>query len=77
MVCGGVKKIEVHHIIPFSQNPELELDPNNLITLCETKKYGINCHLLIGHCGNYRWSNPDVVQDANYWRLKIIEARNH
>jgi hypothetical protein len=76
-VCGGDTKLEVHHKQTFSSHPELELDANNLITLCEAKRYGINCHLLIGHCGNYRWSNPDVVEDANCWNKKIKEAKNH
>jgi hypothetical protein len=39
----------------------LELTPDNLITLCESKKYGITCHLFVGHRGNYRLFNPDVV----------------
>jgi len=70
-VCGSTEKLEVHHIKPFSQNPELELDPNNLITLCEGKKYGVNCHLFFGHLGNYKKFNPNVRQDANEWNLKL------
>ena len=59
-ICGGKKKIEVHHIIPFYLAPDMELNPKNLMTLCENKKYGINCHLLVGHLGNYRRINPNV-----------------
>jgi hypothetical protein len=70
IVCGGKDKIEVHHIIPFSVAPHMELDKDNLATLCESKKQGINCHLYIGHCGDYHHSYgfffAKRVRDANY-----------
>jgi len=71
--CGGNKILEVHHIQPFNKNPELELDLNNLITLCESKKNGVCCHLLFGHLGNYRSININVVQDVKNWYNKITE----
>ena len=70
-VCGGIKKLEVHHIIPFNDNPSLELEPSNLITLCESKSFGIVCHLLIGHLGNYRKTNSNVTEDAKIWNDKL------
>jgi len=70
-VCGGSKKVEVHHVIPFSVAPDLELDPSNLVSLCEAKKYGLNCHLLIGHLGNYRRTNPNFWTDAISWSMKL------
>lgn len=70
-VCGGKDKVEVHHIVPFNTNPELELEPTNLISLCESKSYGIVCHVLVGHCGNYKKINPEAVNDAAYWFKKI------
>lgn len=69
--CGGKKKLEVHHRIPFHENPHLELHWENLITLCETGKRGLNCHLLIGHLGDYRRTNPDVGADAKAWKEKL------
>lgn len=72
-VCGGKKSLEVHHIKPFNSHPELELDPNNLITLCESKKNGANCHLLFGHLGNYKTINPNSVQDSKIWFGKISQ----
>ena len=39
-LCGGEKKLEVHHMRPFHLHPELELEPSNLITLCEADKGG-------------------------------------
>ena len=71
VVCGSKVKREVHHIIPFSIAPDLELDHANLMTLCENKKYGINCHLLIGHLGNYRRVNPSAELDALTWGFKL------
>lgn len=62
--CGETKKVEVHHIKPFHLNPELELDPSNLITLCETATKGIICHLNIGHNGSYKNINENVLEDA-------------
>jgi len=70
-ICGSKVKLEVHHVIPFNVAPDKELDPENLITLCERKKYGINCHLLVGHLGNYRNMNPGVKADALFWRAKL------
>jgi len=69
-VCGGKEKLEVHHKKVFHLNPQLELDPNNLITLCESGANGINCHLAVGHLGNFKSFNPSVEADA-----KIIRAR--
>ena len=62
--CGSVNKLEVHHIKPFHLHPELELDPTNFISLCESGDHGINCHLQVGHLGNFKNENPNVVRDA-------------
>jgi len=59
--CGSNKKLQVHHILPFSNNPELELEESNLISLCMDKN---ECHLKIGHGGSFRFYNPSVVDDA-------------
>jgi len=70
-VCGSKKKVEVHHVIPFSLAPDLELEPSNFISLCENKKYGINCHLLLGHLGNYRRFNASVKADVMFFRMRL------
>lgn len=60
--CGTKNNLEVHHVLPFHINPELELDWNNLITLCD------DCHWLFGHCKlNWKCYNPNVTED-----IKII-----
>jgi 5-methylcytosine-specific restriction enzyme A len=66
-VCKSKKNLEVHHIVPFNVDPTLELDYNNLITLCE----GNRCHLRWGHLDNYRSYNSSVVLDAWQWKCKI------
>lgn len=60
--CGGSIKPQVHHIKPFHLYRELELEPTNLITLCEHGK--TECHLKIGHLGNFKRENINVVADA-------------
>lgn len=70
-VCGGTSKLEVHHINPFHSYPELELDSNNLITLCESKSFGVVCHLFVGHLGSYKKINLNCIEDAKVWREKL------
>jgi 5-methylcytosine-specific restriction protein A len=73
-VCGGKKLVEVHHIKPFHLFPELELDQNNLITLCEDYSHtAANHHCFIGHLGQWKNINPDVIADAGAWNKKLIK----
>jgi len=74
-VCSCNIDVEVHHIKPFHLYPDLELDPSNLISLCETKKYGVNCHLFFGHLGNYKTENLHVLDDVNTWKKRFNERR--
>jgi len=59
--CGGTEKLNAHHIVPFHHDSSLELDHNNLITLCMSK---CECHLHIGHSGSFKEFNPNVRSDA-------------
>lgn len=61
--CGNSEELEVHHIKPFHLFPEMELDTNNLITLCEDKKF--NCHIKMGHNGNWKSYNDHIKQDCD------------
>lgn len=89
-VCGSRINVQVHHKKPFHLFPELELDPNNLVSLCEGKKPGLvrrfllaahmvaedpgNHHLNIGHNGHFKDYNPNVDADIAKYK-KIIEAK--
>lgn len=71
-VCGSKDNLECHHVRPFHLHPELELEPTNLITLCESKSLGgLNCHLIWGHLSNFRSWNENVVKDAAEWLKKF------
>lgn len=58
-ICNGTESLQVHHKMPYHIKPELELDPNNLLTLCE--KPSRNCHFTWGHL--YNWSNYNARID--------------
>lgn len=68
--CGGTEGVEVHHVRPVHLFPHLELDPTNLLTLCE--RPGRNCHLVFGHLLSFRegW-NARVRADAADYRAKV------
>lgn len=64
--CGKTKKLEVHHIKPVHKYPDLELDPNNLITLCADP-----CHIVFGHLKHFKSWNKDVIEDCENYLSKI------
>ena len=70
-VCGGREHLNVHHIRPFHLYPELELDPDNLITLCEGST--CNCHLFFGHLGDFKSYNLNIKADA----ARMLKAREN
>jgi 5-methylcytosine-specific restriction protein A len=59
--CNGQTRLNVHHVQPFHLRPELELDFDNLITLCMGP---VECHLKIGHGDDFKAWNPGVREDA-------------
>lgn len=61
--CGVKNDLQVHHVKPFHLDPSLELNFTNFITLCE-KKGGFECHLHVGHHGNFKSENPNVREEA-------------
>ena len=63
--CGRTDGLEVHHIIPFHVEPKLELEADNLITLCEK-----SCHFIVGHFSDWTLYNPDGVATCSefQWR---------
>jgi hypothetical protein len=71
--CGSTEDLQVHHVIPFNLDSSKECDPENLITLCARKTH--NCHLWIGHGGNYKTYNPNCREDAQYFHTMITSRK--
>lgn len=69
--CGSTENLEVHHLVPYAVAPELELSVSNLMTLCESKKLGFSCHLVIGHHGNFKLANKWAREDAKTWHERM------
>lgn len=69
--CGRSKKLEVHHIEPVHVNPDKELDPTNLITLCDDP-----CHFVFGHLLDYKSWNKNVVKDCLVY-LNRVKNKPH
>lgn len=55
--CGGTEHLQVHR-----RRPTPELDEKNLITLCMGP---LECHLMLGHGGSFRYYNPDATTAAD------------
>lgn len=66
--CGSTALLQVHHITPFNENPDLELESTNLITLCAWN----HCHVDIGHGDGYKYYNPIVREHAAALKSGVI-----
>src|SRR5258706_2850778 len=69
--CRGTKTLEVHHKKPVHLYPALELDLTNLITLCEANR---DCHLDIGHLGNWKLENSSVIDMSSAYMRALRTA---
>ena len=68
--CGSRENLVAHHKTPVHVDPTLELEPDNLVTLCEGD--GMNCHLTFGHLGHW-WSwNKNVARDAARFLARVL-----
>lgn len=65
-VCSGRKSVQLHHKKPRHLFPELALDENNFLPLCNRK--GVSCHFLIGHMGSYHTYNANITEVAKLVR---------
>lgn len=69
-VCGKkgtfLSPLNVHHIVPFHNDPTLELSQSNFITLCPRD------HLIFGHLGSWKSYNSEVAKDSEIWYSKIV-----
>lgn len=73
--------VQVHHVLPFHfcillGRPDLELDPRNLITLCEKEKgqEAQDHHLLLGHLDDFQSYNKDVRDFADIFKGQDMTA---
>lgn len=72
---GGTRGLQVHHaIMPFHfcillGRPDLELDPRNLLVLCEDEAGVVtqDHHLLLGHLRDFRSYMPDAKSACARW----------
>lgn len=71
--CGSKIHLNVHHCKPFHLHPELELDPANLLTLCENPVS--NHHYLFGHFQDWGLYNPRVREMAAEYLAAFEAAR--
>lgn len=71
--CGRIVALNVHHIKPFHLYPGAELDPGNLLTLCEGPT--MNCHLWFGHLGAWVYYNPAVLIMVAPMLVAVREVR--
>ena len=68
--CGRAKRLEVHHLRPYHLFPSMELDPTNLMTLCASP-----CHIVFGHCGDWKKFNLYAIVDAATHLSHVEESR--
>ena len=70
VACGTKNKLEVHHVIPVHVDKGRELDPTNMITLCQDD------HLVFGHFHDWQAWNPAAAVDTkNYMLLLTMRMR--
>lgn len=79
--CGRQENLQVHHVRPYHLFPDLELDPDNLVTLCVGGP--INCHYLAGH-GGAGWHRFVESVDGSIEQvrdliatLRVMASSNH
>jgi len=68
---GSKNRLQVHHKIPVSVQPELAADPNNLVTL--TKE----AHLTLGHGCDWKNFNPHIDKDIESVQKGIVKTKKY
>ena len=69
-VCNTKKNLSCHHLLPYNKFPAEELNPENLVTLCESA--GMNCHITFGHLGDFKFYNQNALEDIGIWHAKFL-----
>lgn len=71
IVCGRTA-VTAHHVVPVHIDPSLELEPTNLVPVCEPAS---GHHLWLGHLGDWSSWNPLVQRDAR-WAWVAVNKPN-
>lgn len=74
--CGSFKNLECHHIKNYAEFPELRLDLNNAVPLCDENAAGTpGCHqvfhYIYGRNGNGRRQLREFLGEKKWRRCKI------
>ena len=70
--CGSYTRIDLHHVKPVAQFPELEFEDSNIIPLCRPH------HFIIGHRQNWSDYNPLFWEDLNKIKVSLFnKSVNH
>ena len=66
--CG--RKAETgHHLVPFHERPDLELEPANVVPVC------VPCHFVVCHGSSWNLTIPTAAEDLDYHRKRVDAAR--
>ena len=58
--CRRNEKVQTHHIVPVSVSPSEADDKKNMMSLCAKR-----CHLTLGHMGNFKTYNKNVLETVS------------
>ena len=73
--CGTNQELQVHHVLPFRDRPDLEMVEENCMTLCMYRAR--EDHWQLGHLGlNWSINNPHVREDAARMLQRRQEAQH-
>lgn len=73
LVCGGKKKLQAHHTLPWHIWPQWGMEPRLWAPLCRGNNE-IDCHAICGHAGNMRGTNIFVLEFAGM--ISKVRAMN-
>lgn len=73
--CGASDNLNVHHIDPFHDDPTLELNPTNLVTLCREHHFKVGHYDREKKSSNWKSANPNVCADCDKMRAKLNPNR--
>jgi len=70
VLCGNISKLEMHHIEPWVERPELRFDAKNCVTLCKS------CHARVGNAHHKEEYKPVLQAYRNMFPVFEEEIKN-